>query len=76
MHALPHTGFLRIRDIIGDKKAGIPAIIPVSRSTFLLGVQRKKYPQPTRNLAGARITVWRAEEIIAFVESNTAKVAA
>lgn len=32
MNQLPENGLLRLRQIIGDKKEGIPAIIPVCRS--------------------------------------------
>jgi prophage regulatory protein len=37
---LPETGFLRLANIIGDAKASppIPAIIPVSKSTWWAGV--------------------------------------
>lgn len=64
MIQLPETGFLRIRQIIGDPKASppIPAIIPVSRSTWYAGVKSARYPQPVRTL-GPRITAWRVEDI-------------
>jgi prophage regulatory protein len=64
MHQLPETGFLRINQIIGNPKAKppIPAIIPVSRSTWWAGVASGQYPQPVRTL-GRRITAWRVEDI-------------
>lgn len=62
MHALPETGYLRLPSIIGNPKAGIPPIIPVSKSTWWAGVRSGRYPQPTRAL-GARITAWRVEDI-------------
>jgi hypothetical protein len=36
---LPETGFVRLPQIIGNSKAGIPAIIPVSNSTWWYGVK-------------------------------------
>lgn len=75
MHNIPATGFLRLPQIIGDAKAGTPAIIPVSKSTWWAGVRSGRYPQPTRAL-GERITAWRAEDIRALVEATAPKVAA
>ena len=66
-NALPSTGFLRVADIIGNPKAGIPAIIPVSKTTWLDGVRTGRYPQPTKAL-GKRITAWRVEDIRALIE--------
>ncbi|MHB8810989.1 MAG: helix-turn-helix transcriptional regulator [Desulfobulbaceae bacterium] len=60
---LPETGFLRLSSIIGDPKSDppIPAIIPVSRSTWLAGVKSGRFPKPLK--LGPRITVWRVEDI-------------
>ncbi|MFK2905678.1 transcriptional regulator [Dyella ginsengisoli] len=72
MHALPETGYLRIWQIVGkpatDNAPAIPAIIPVSKSTFWAGVRSGRYPQPTRALGG-RITAWRVEDIRALIEA-------
>lgn len=70
MNLLPATGFIRLPQIIGDPKAEppIPAIIPVSKSTWWAGVKSGRYPQPVRTL-GLRITAWRAEDIRALIES-------
>lgn len=64
MNMLPEAGFLRLWQIIGDPKAipPIPALIPVSRSTWWAGVKSGRYPQPVRTL-GERITAWRVEDI-------------
>ncbi len=71
MHALPETGFLRLPQIIGNPKANppIPAIIPVSKSTWWAGVRSGRYPQPTRALS-ARITCWHVDSIRALVEAT------
>lgn len=72
MHTLPATGYLRIWQIVGkpatESTPAIPAIIPVSKSTFWAGVRSGRYPQPTRAL-GERITAWRVEDIRAYIES-------
>ena len=68
MHHLPAIGYLRLADIIGDRNAEppIPAVIPVGKSTWWAGVKSGRYPQPVRTL-GLRITVWRVEDIRAFI---------
>lgn len=79
MNALPETGFLRLPQIIGkpstDTDPGIPALIPVSKSTWWAGVRTGRYPQPTRSL-GTRITAWRVEGIRALIEAMAAEKAA
>jgi predicted DNA-binding transcriptional regulator AlpA len=65
---LPETGFLRLPQIIGDRKANppIPAIIPVSKSTWWQGIKTGRYPKPVK--LGERCTAWRVEDIRALVE--------
>lgn len=71
MNALPETGYLRLSQIIGDRKAAppIPPIIPVSKSTWWAGVKAGRYPQPVRSL-GKRITAWRVEDIRALIQNS------
>ena len=66
---IPEKGFLRLPQIIGNRKATppIPAIIPVSKSTWWQGVKDGRSPQPVRTL-GQRITVWRVEDIRKLIE--------
>ncbi len=66
---IPEKGFLRLTQIIGNPKAKppVPAIIPVSKSTWWQGVKDGRYPQPVRTL-GQRITAWRVEDIRALIE--------
>jgi prophage regulatory protein len=70
MYNLPETGFLRLNQIIGNPKAEppIPAVIPVSRSTWWEGVKSGRYPQPVKSL-GLRITAWRVEDIRALIDA-------
>lgn len=65
---------LRLRDIIGDRKSGIPAILPVSKTTWWDGVRSGRYPQPVK--LGTRVTTWRRSDIDALIrrtiEENSA----
>lgn len=67
MNHIPETGFLRIRQIIGDKKAGIPPLIPVCRSAWWSGVKAGRYPAGIKLSPG--VTVWRVAEIKALIAS-------
>ena len=67
MHALPKFGLLRLRQIVGDANAKppIPAIIPVSRSTWWSGVRTGRFPAPVK--IGPRTTAWRISDIRALI---------
>jgi prophage regulatory protein len=66
---LPETGFLRLKQIVGNPKAEppIPAILPISRTSFLNGVKSGKYPKPVK--LGERTTAWRVEDIRNLINS-------
>jgi predicted DNA-binding transcriptional regulator AlpA len=70
MHQLPETGYLRLPQIIGNRKAipPIPAVIPVSKSTWWAGVKSGRFPRPLK--LGPRITVWRARDIHALINKG------
>ena len=57
------TRFLRLKQIIGDRKAQPPIepIIPVSSSSWWAGVKTGRYPAPLK--IGPNTTVWRWEDI-------------
>lgn len=63
---LPEVGYLRVKDIVGDREKGIPAIIPVSKASWWNGVRSGKYPKPRK--LGPRTTVWTVEQIRQVVE--------
>lgn len=73
MHQLPETGYVRLSQIIGNKNAKppIPAVIPVSKSTWWEGVKSGRFPKPLK--LGVRITVWRVEDIYALIEKLPSK---
>ena len=66
---LLQDALLRLSQILGNPKADppIPAIIPVSKSTWWAGVKSGRYPQSVKTL-GPRITAWRASDIFALIE--------
>jgi predicted DNA-binding transcriptional regulator AlpA len=61
MIQLPESGFLRLPQILGDSKHGIPPLIPVSRTTWWAGVRDGRFPKAVR--LGKNCTMWRAEDI-------------
>lgn len=63
---LPVTGFVRIWQIVGCRKRGIPALIPIGRTTFLNGIRSGKYKINPVKL-GERTTAYRVEEIRALI---------
>ena len=64
---LPETGYVRFSQIVGDPKAEppIPAVIPVSKSTWWAGVKEGRFPRPVK--LGPRITAWRVEDIRSLI---------
>ncbi len=54
---LPETGFLRLPQVL--------ELIPVSKTTWWDGVKEKRFPQPVK--IGPKTTVWRVEDIRAFI---------
>jgi predicted DNA-binding transcriptional regulator AlpA len=68
MHQVPETGFLRLAQIIGNRNVSppIPAIVPISKSSWWAGVKTGRFPKPVK--LGPRMTVWRVEDIRALVE--------
>lgn len=67
LYQLPETGFLRLCQIVGDKKTNIPPIIPVCRSSWLNGVKSGKYPKPIK--LGERTTAWKVEDVRKLIDS-------
>lgn len=55
---IPAFGFLRLPQVL--------AIFPISKSAWWDGCRTGRYPRPIK--LGPRTTVWRAEDIRAFIE--------
>jgi predicted DNA-binding transcriptional regulator AlpA len=70
--ALPETGYLRLSQILGNPKATppIPAIIPISKSTWWAGIKNGRYPRPVK--LGPRITVWKVSDIQELISRDPA----
>ena len=67
MHnALPQVGYVRLPQIIGNRRTGVPGILPISRSSWWNGVAEGRYPKGVK--IGERTTAWRVEEIRALIE--------
>jgi prophage regulatory protein len=56
---LPKTGFIRLHTIL--------KFYPVCAATWWRGVKKGRFPQPVK--LGENTTAWRAEEILALIES-------
>lgn len=73
MHQLPETGFLRLRQIIGNPHADppIPPLLPISRSALYEGVRMGKYPKPVQ--LGPRTSAYPVEAIRELLEKLAAE---
>lgn len=69
---LPDTGFVRLKQIIGDRWADppVPPVIPVSKTTWWDGVRAGRYPRPVK--LSPRTTAWRVEDIRALISQQSA----
>ena len=56
---IPSCGIFRLPQVI--------ALIPISKSAWWEGCRTGRYPKPVK--LGPRTTVWRVEDIKAFIES-------
>jgi predicted DNA-binding transcriptional regulator AlpA len=62
-HPLPETGFIRLANLRAPDGP-----IPVSKSTWWLGVKTGRFPKPVK--LGPRITAWRAEDIRTLIRDG------
>jgi prophage regulatory protein len=68
MHQLPETGYLRLPQILGNSKKNLPALIPISKSSWWAGIKAGKYPKGVH--LGPRTTAWTVESIRALIAST------
>lgn len=54
---LPETGFVRLPTIL--------KVIPISKTTWWLGVKTGRFPKPTK--LGRKIAAWKVEDIKALI---------
>ncbi len=64
---LPKEGYVRISQIIGDKKRGVVGVFPVSRASWYQGIKAGKYP-PALKIGGSRTSAWKVSDIRALLE--------
>ncbi|WP_306546001.1 AlpA family transcriptional regulator [Desulfobulbus sp.] len=63
-----HMRNLSLEDIIGNREKGIPAIIPVGKSTWYAGVKSGRYPKPFEVSEGR--VAWRGSDIYALLQNK------
>ena len=61
-HLLPSAGFVRLSTIL--------KIIPISKSTWWLGVRTGRFPKAVK--ISSNITAWRVEDILRLIECDYA----
>lgn len=68
---IPATGFVRLAQIARNpSKPDQPAPVPVSPATIWRWVKAGKFPKPTK--LSDSITVWKAEDIRAWLDDQQA----
>ena len=72
MSAFEKTALVRVRQIVGDPKVEppVPALIPISKSSWWAGVRAGKYPKPIK--LGPRTTAWKLSDIVKLIEDSKA----
>ncbi len=70
---IPEHGFLRLKQIIGDRSADppIPGVFPIGKSTWWDGIRAGRYPRPVR--LSPRTSAWRAEDIRALIQRQAVR---
>ncbi|WP_294348003.1 AlpA family phage regulatory protein [Prosthecochloris sp.] len=58
--------YYRLPEIIGDRKNGIPAIIPICKAAWYKGIKAGRYPKPVK--LSERTSAWRSTDIDALVK--------
>lgn len=66
---LPKAGLARLEQIIGDRKADppIPALVPVSKSTWWAGVRSGRFPPAVKVTPG--VSAWRWADVGALLDA-------
>lgn len=59
----PAGALLRVREICGDRKAGLLGLLPIAPRTWLKWVEEGRVPQGM--LLGPRTRVWKIEQVLA-----------
>jgi hypothetical protein len=65
---MQHDTYLRLKHLVGDKRAGIAPMIPITGMTWWRWVKARKAPQPIR--LTPRTVVWRSSDVRRFIEAG------
>jgi prophage regulatory protein len=58
---IPAEGLVRVSALLGDRRRGLPAILPISRSGLYAWIRDGRWPAPIR--LGPKIIAWPAQQI-------------
>jgi len=67
--ARPENRLIRLEQVIGNEKKGIPPLIPMSRQGWVKGVKEGRHPQPVY-LGNSRTPFYRLIEILDLVNGE------
>jgi prophage regulatory protein len=63
---IPAEGFVRVRQLIGDRRLGIVPILPISRSGMYAAIRDGRIPPPIK--LGPKLLAWPANQIRAMLD--------
>jgi prophage regulatory protein len=69
MYSKTTPQYLRVSDIVRNRKTKDPGILPISPSTWWSWVKAGKAPKPVKLSPG--VTVWNKEMVLAFAATLT-----
>jgi prophage regulatory protein len=58
---IPAEGFVRVSQLLGCRRRGLPGILPISRSGLYLWIREGRWPAPVR--LGPKVIAWPAQQI-------------
>lgn len=69
--SIPYTGFLRLKQLVGNPDASppIPPLVPIGRTSLWRKVKNGTFPKPVK--LGPMTTAWRAEDIRTWIEQQS-----
>lgn len=70
--ALPATGYVRLAQLHGNPKEGIPGILPWSPMTTWRRVRAGTFPAPLK--LSERVTAWRVEDVRQWLDQQNQAV--
>lgn len=65
---LPDTGFIRQRELLGDRNRGVPGVVPISSATLWRRVADGSFPRPLK--LGPRTTAWKVADVRCWLKAQ------